>query len=174
MAVREIFKFPHPVLREKATDVTEFGDDLKKLVSDMLETMYNAKGVGLAANQIGITSRLLVLDIGQCEGDEGEEPKRLPMALVNPEILAGEGSQVDEEGCLSVIDLSSRVKRYQKIKVRAQDLEGETREFEAEDYFARVIQHEVDHLNGILFIDHLSSLKRALYKKRLKKILEEK
>jgi peptide deformylase len=167
MAIKKILTYPDPVLRQKVEPVTSFDDNLKQLASDLAETMYDAPGAGLAANQIGVRLRVVVVDVSASK----EEKKHL--VLVNPEIIEKEGCQVDEEGCLSVIDLTANVERYRKVLVRAQDLEGKTWEFQAEDFFARVIQHELDHLNGVLFIDHLSSLKRALYKKRLKKILRE-
>jgi peptide deformylase len=167
MAIKEILTYPNSVLRQKAARVTNFDDSLKELATDLAETMYAAPGSGLAANQIGACISVVVIDISADE----EEKKHL--VLVNPEIIDKEGTQIDDEGCLSVTDLSAKVKRYQKLQVRAQDIEGETWEFAADDFMARVIQHEVDHINGILFIDHLSSLKRALYKKKLKKILRE-
>ena len=167
MAIREILTYPHPVLREKAKKVTTFDDELKTLVQDMGETMFDAPGVGLAANQIGVAKQIIVVDQSQ-----SEEDKQF-IALINPVISDGEGSVVDDEGCLSVVECMAKVKRFQKIHVTAQDLEGKPVEFDAEERFARIIQHEVDHLNGILFIDHLSSLKRTLYKKKLKKILAQ-
>ncbi len=166
MSVKKIITYPHPVLRNKTAAVTEFDGDLRQLIDDMKETMYAAPGVGLAANQIGVSLQVVVID----RATDPEEKKQL--VLINPEILEGEGSQVDEEGCLSIIDLCADVKRFQKIKVRARDIEGNEEEFEAEDRFARIIQHEVDHLNGVLFIDRISSLKRTLYKRRLKKELK--
>ncbi len=170
MAIRKIRKYPDPILRQKTEPVTEFNNELKELVADMAETMYDAPGVGLAANQIGVCCKVLLVDTTE---DREHGARREYMALVNPEIVACEGSQVDEEGCLSVVDLTAKVKRYRTITIRAQDIEGNPVEFTAEDFFARVIQHEVDHLNCILFIDHLSPLKRALYKKKRKKQLEE-
>ncbi len=168
MAIKKILTYPNPVLRQKVETVSSFDDSLKQLAADLAETMYAAPGAGLAANQIGVCLRVVVIDVSQAE----DEKKHL--VLVNPEIIEKEGCQVDEEGCLSVIDLTANVERFKKLLVRAQDLEGKTWEFPAEDFFARVIQHELDHLNGILFIDHLSPLKRTLYKKRLKKLLREK
>ncbi|MFH1217094.1 MAG: peptide deformylase [Pseudomonadota bacterium] len=166
MAIREILKYPHPILRHPAEPVTEFNEELLKLISDMAETMYDAPGVGLAANQVGVLLQLVVVDVSP-----KDEKKLIP--LINPEILEGEGSQVDEEGCLSVVDYAANVKRFERIKVRAFTPTGKQIEFEAEGWFARVIQHEVDHLRGTLFIDHLSSLKRALYKKKRRKQLKE-
>ena len=166
MAIKKILTYPDPVLRQKVERVTNFDDSLKELAADLAETMYAAPGSGLAANQIGECVSVIVIDIS------AEEEKKY-LVLVNPEIVDKEGAQIDDEGCLSVIDLTAKVKRYQKLLVRAQDIEGKAWEFPAEDFLARVLQHEVDHLNGILFIDHLSSLKRILYKKKLKKILQE-
>ena len=167
MSVRKILTYPHPVLRQKAEPITTFDEELQTLIQDMAETMYQAPGVGLAANQIGIPRQLVVVD--RSTGDN----ERAYQALINPQISAGEGSVVEEEGCLSVVECYSKVKRFRKIRVTAQDMEGNPLEFDAEDRLARIIQHEVDHLLGTLFIDHLSSLKRALYKKKLKKILQE-
>ncbi len=167
MAIKKILTYPDPVLRKKVETVTSFDDALKQLAADLAETMYAAPGAGLAANQIGVCLRVVVIDIS-----ENKEEKK-PLVLVNPEIIEKEGCQVDEEGCLSVIDLTANVERYSKILIKAQDLNGKTWEFPAEDFFARVIQHELDHLNGVLFIDHLSALKRSLYKRRLKKLLLE-
>ena len=167
MALRTILTFPDPVLRQKAKKVTSFDDELKQLAADMGETMYQAPGIGLAANQIGVLLQIVVVDVS------GPGSGKKFISLVNPVIAEGEGSVTDEEGCLSVIDYTSTVKRFKKIKVTAQDLEGTPMEFLAEDRFARVIQHEVDHLHGKLFIDHISSLKRSLYKKRLRKLLRE-
>ena len=167
MAIKKILTYPNPVLRQKAETVTGFDDSLKQLAADLTETMYAAPGAGLAANQIGVCLRVAVIDVPT----EKEEKKHL--VLVNPEIIEKEGCQVDEEGCLSVIDLTANVERYSKLLVQAQDLDGKTWEFPAEDFFARAIQHELDHLKGILFIDHLSALKRSLYKRRLKKLLRE-
>ena len=167
MAIKKIFTYPDPVLRQKVERVTNFNDSLKELATDLAETMYAAPGSGLAANQIGECVSMIVIDTST------EEEEKKYLVLVNPEIVDKEGAQIDDEGCLSVIDLTAKVKRYQKLLVRAQDIKGKVWEFSAEDFLARVLQHEVDHLNGILFIDHLSSLKRILYKKKLKKILLE-
>jgi len=168
MAIRTILTYPHPVLREKAAKITEFDQELQTLVEDMAETMYAAPGVGLAANQIGIARQVVVVDRSTVDN------QRDYITLVNPVISDGEGSIIDEEGCLSVIECYAKVKRFQKIHVSAQDVQGNPLEFDAEDRYARIIQHEIDHLLGTLFIDRLSSLKRALYKKKLKKILQEK
>lgn len=166
MALLKILTYPDPILRQKAEPITVFDEELKTLVANMAETMYAAPGVGLAANQIGIAKQLLVIDI---TGSDAEEKELI--TLINPKISKGEGSAVDEEGCLSVVDYTANVKRFTKIWVEALDVDGNPLAFEAEDYFARVIQHEVDHLNGHLFIDWISSLKRSLYKKKRKKQL---
>lgn len=168
MAIREIITYPHPILREKAKKITRFDDELRVLVADMVETMFDAPGVGLAANQIAVPRQVVVIDRST------SPDKKETLALINPIISNGEGSVVDEEGCLSVLDFQSKVKRFQKIHVTAQDIEGNPLEFDAEDRFARIIQHEVDHLRGTLYIDRISSLKRTLYKKKLKKILAQK
>lgn len=170
MTIRKILTYPDPVLRKETEPVTVFDETLQELVKDMAQTMYDAPGVGLAANQIGVCRKLVLVDTS--EEHEGKK-KRQYLVLANPEIVTGEGSQMDEEGCLSVVDCTAKVKRFQKIRVRAQDIEGNPLDFEAEEFFARVIQHEVDHINGLLFIDHISALKRSLYKKRLKKLLKQ-
>jgi len=186
MAIKPIVKFPVASLKSKAQPVTSFDDDLRLLVADMIDTMRDAPGVGLAAPQIGVPLRVAVI-AGNATLPEEPAPEEAvadsppsgpefeavpPLVLVNPEIVAAEGEQVGEEGCLSVRDYFSNVKRFARIRVKAQDIDGGPLEFEAEDFFARVIQHELDHLDGTLFLDRLSSLKRALYKKRLKKILQ--
>lgn len=168
MSIRKIYKYPDPVLRRATATITAFDSSLAELVRDMAETMYDAPGIGLAAPQIGESLKLIVVDTTP---DKEEERRYLPM--VNPEIVAHEGSQVDEEGCLSVLDLTASVKRHKKVTVAYQDLEGQAQELTAENRFAVVLQHEIDHINGILFIDHLSPLKRALYKKKVKKWLSE-
>ncbi len=168
MTIKKIITYPHPVLREKAKKITAIDDDIKQLAADMGETMYNAPGVGLAANQIGIARQIVVVDVSK------EEDEKKFIALVNPMISECEGSVIGEEGCLSVLEYETNVKRFQKIRLTAQDIEGKEIDFMAEERFARIIQHEVDHLNGILFIDHISRLKLTLYKKKLKKILKNK
>lgn len=167
MAIKKIFTYPDPILRRKVEPVTNFDDSLKQLARDLVDTMYDAPGAGLAANQIGECLRVVAIDVSE------NDTVKKPLVLVNPEIIGKEGCQVDEEGCLSVIDFTAKVERYNKLLIRAQDLAGKPLEFPAEDFFARVIQHELDHLDGVLFIDHLTPLKRMLYKKRLKKILRE-
>lgn len=166
MSIHKIVQYPDPVLRQTAEKITAFDQDLAKLAEDMAETMYDAPGVGLAAPQIGQSIKLIVVDT-----TPNKEGERQYLALVNPEIVAHEGTQIDEEGCLSIPELTSTVERFKKITVSFQDLEGQPRELSTENRFAVVLQHEIDHLNGILFLDHLSPLKRALYKKKVKKWL---
>ncbi|MEN8141390.1 MAG: peptide deformylase [Thermodesulfobacteriota bacterium] len=167
MAVLEILKYPNPLLRQAGEPVSKFDDELASLIQNMAETMYDAPGVGLAAPQVGVSKQLLVMDI------RAKEEERELIVLINPEIIEAEGEAEEEEACLSVLDLSAKVKRYTTIKVKALNGHGEPVEFTANDWFARVIQHEMDHLQGVLFIDHLSRLKRALYKKKRKKQLQQ-
>jgi peptide deformylase len=168
MSILKIYEYPDPVLRKKTVKVTAFDEELTKLVEDMADTMYDAPGIGLAAPQIGRSVKLIVVDTTvQIDGEKEY------MSIVNPEIIAHEGIQLDEEGCLSVPELTANVKRYKRITVSYQNLEGHTQEFSSEGRFSVVLQHEIDHLNGILFLDHLSSLKRGLYKKKVKKWLAD-
>ena len=150
MATLKIFYYPDKVLTRKAAPVTDFGPELEAFAQDMLETMEESEGVGLAAPQVGVSKRLLVL----CE-PEGE-----PMCLINPEILESEGREYGEEGCLSLPQMYARVPRATHIKVRAQDVSGELLEFEADDFLARIVQHECDHLEGIVFPDRLDVFTR--------------
>ncbi|MDP3478871.1 MAG: peptide deformylase [Desulfoprunum sp.] len=168
MTLRKILEYPAPVLRQETRRITAFNEELKKLVEDMAETMYAAPGIGLAAPQIGESLKLIVIDT-----TSDKEGAREFMAMINPEIIEKEGKQLDEEGCLSVPDLTSKVKRFKKITVAYQDLAGNSHLMAAEDRPAVVLQHEIDHINGILFLDHLSALKRALYKKKVKKWQQE-
>jgi peptide deformylase len=166
MSIQKIYQYPESVLRNETEKIATFDNNLAKLVEDMAETMYDAPGIGLAAPQIGKSIKLIVVDTS---GDKEGEREYMP--LVNPEIIDHEGSQIDEEGCLSVPELTANVKRSLKVTVAYQDLQGQPHELSTENRFAVVLQHEIDHLNGILFIDHLSPLKRNLYKKKVKKWL---
>lgn len=161
MALLNILKFPDPRLRTRARPVTEFDDGLRRLVADMFETMYDAPGIGLAATQVDVHQRLLVMDVS--------EDKSRPQVLINPEILEAEGEEEMDEGCLSVPGYYETVRRAEKIRVKAQDEHGEWREFEADGLEAVCIQHEMDHLEGKLFIDYLSTLKRDRIRKKLEK-----
>ena len=170
MAIREIKKFPDPVLRKKTAAVGAIDENLCRLIDDMVETMHAAPGVGLAANQVGVPLQVAVIDIGEHE-DEGK--KRPLVVLINPEVLSLEGAVVAEEGCLSVPDFTEKVKRAARIKVRAKDRTGKTFELEADGLMAKALQHEIDHLNGILFIDRLSPIKKSIFRRRMKKALAE-
>ena len=168
MALREILRYPEPLLKQKSVPVTEFNDELKQLADDMVETMYAAPGVGLAAPQIGVLQRLIILD---CSASD--EPDDLLIA-VNPEIIAGDGNSLEEEGCLSVPGYWASVKRHETATIRYQDTDGNFHEREAEGLLAIGMQHEVDHLEGVLFVDRLSPLKRSIFRKKYPKMLKEK
>ena len=165
MALRTILEFPDPRLRTRAEPVTRFDAALGALIDDMLETMYAAPGIGLAATQVDVHKRLIVIDISE-EHNE-------PLVLINPEILAREGEAQTEEGCLSVPGIFDEVKRAAKVRVRAQDRNGETFEGNYDDVLAVCIQHEMDHLEGRLFVDYLSDLKRERIRKKLDKDRKE-
>ena len=168
MAVRPIVTYPDKFLRRAADEVTAFDDDLQVLIDDMIETMYDEPGVGLAAVQVGDKRRVLVYDVTQTEGE------RQAKALINPKIVFREGSILSEqEGCLSVPDFRADVQRDAHVKVEGLDRQGQPVEIDAEGFPAIVLQHEIDHLDGILFIDRISSLKREMYKRRRKKQLRQ-
>jgi peptide deformylase len=162
--VREIVKYPEPVLERKGAPVTKFNDELQALVDDMFESMYAAKGIGLAAPQIGLSQRLTVIDLSFKERPEDK------IVLVNPEIIFREGKQYEEEGCLSLPEIREKVSRAAKVRVRAQDVKGKWFEIDGEELLARAFQHEIDHLDGILFIRRLSALKRDLILRRIRKM----
>lgn len=162
-----ICTYPNPVLKVRAESVKNIDGDIQKLVDRMAETMYAAPGIGLAANQVGEPKQILIYDLAP--KDEG----RNLSVIINPEIVLAEGNIVHEEACLSVIDFAAEVTRSAKVKVRGVDRHGNPVFIEAEGLFARCLQHEIDHLNGILIIDHISSLKRSLYKNKLKKMLKK-
>src|SRR3954453_18473380 len=173
MAIRPIFETPDPVLRQTSAPVEVFDDALKTLISDMFETMYHAPGIGLAAVQVGVPIRLLVMDLQEPE-EEGGEPVREPHVFINPEILwASETTVPYTEGCLSVPDQYAEVLRPDRIKARWQDETGEVHEADLDGLIAICLQHEMDHLEGILFIDHLSRLKRDMVLKKLAKQRKE-
>ena len=165
MAILPIRIYPDPILRVECAPVETFNAELAQLADDMVETMYNAPGVGLAAPQVGIDRRLMVVDV-----TVGEEEDTL-FVFVNPQILESSGAEVDVEGCLSIPDLTEKVERPQRLTLRAQDLVGDTFELEAEDFFARAICHEIDHLNGVLFVDHLAGLKRDRARRKLRRLV---
>jgi len=161
MALLKILHFPDPRLRKKATVITEVTDKIRRLADDMLETMYDAPGVGLAANQINVQKRLVVIDTS--------EDKSAPLVFINPEIIEKHGEREHEEGCLSVPEAYEMVTRADTVTVKALNRDGDTFQLEADELLATCIQHEIDHLDGKLFVDYLSNLKRQRIKKRLEK-----
>ncbi|MFQ5738804.1 MAG: peptide deformylase [Acidobacteriota bacterium] len=162
--IREILKYGAPELAKKSAPVTDFDSDLRVLAEDMLETMYAAPGVGLAAPQVGVNLRMTVIDIA---GHRNEED---PLILVNPRIVGEEGSQKGEEGCLSIPDFTAVVERPYRVNVTAQDLEGHFLELDSTELLARVLCHEIDHLEGILYLDRISPLRRDLIKRKIRKL----
>ena len=161
MAILDILRYPDPRLRTPASAVDTVDDQLRTLVENMFETMYQAPGIGLAATQVNVHKRVLIIDISK---DQNQ-----PMVFINPEIVEEHGVEEMDEGCLSVPGFYERVRRAERIRVRALDLQGESFELEAEDLLAVCIQHEIDHLDGKLFVDYLSQLKRQRIRKKLEK-----
>jgi len=170
MAVLPIRTYPDPVLRAKTARVEKTDGSLDRLIEDMIETMHAAPGVGLAANQVGVSLQLAVIDLSSREDDDQRHPL---LVIINPEILSLAGSVMEEEGCLSIPDYAEKVKRAAKVRVRAQDRTGKTFELEAEGLLAKALQHEIDHLNGLLFVDRLSPLKKNIFKRRYRKLAAE-
>jgi len=166
MALLDILHFPDPRLRKKATPIKEVTDKTRQLADDMLETMYDAPGVGLAAVQINVQKRLVVIDTS--------EDKSTPLVFINPEIIDKQGEREHEEGCLSVPEAYEVVTRADTVRVKALDRNGEPFELDADELLATCIQHEIDHLDGKLFVDYLSNLKRQRIKKRLEKQQKQK
>lgn len=162
MGILTILEFPDERLRKKAAVVKTVDDKIRKLADDMLETMYQSHGVGLAATQVDVHQRVIVIDIS--------EEKDGPLLLINPEIMEKDGIKESEEGCLSVPGFFEKVERAEHIRVKALNREGQSFEFEARDLLAVCVQHEMDHLNGKLFVDYISALKRQRIKKKLEKI----
>ena len=168
MAIRPLVILPDPVLRTVSSPVERFDGELKKLSDDMLATMYDAPGIGLAGIQIGVPLRIVVIDLAK----EGEDPT--PHVFLNPEVVAsGDDINIHEEGCLSIPDYYAEVERPKTVTVRYQDLTGTPHVLEADDLMATCLQHEIDHLNGVLFIDHLSKLKRDMVVRKFKKLARE-
>src|SRR3954449_6503821 len=173
MAIRRIYETPDPVLRQISKPVELFDNELKRLVGDMFETMYAAPGIGLAAVQVGVPIRLLVIDLQEPE-EEGGDPVRDPRVFINPEILWHSDIEVPyTEGCLSVPEQYAEVMRPDRIRAKWQDVTGKSYEGEIDGLLAVCLQHEMDHLNGVLFIDHLSRLKREMVLKKLAKWRKE-
>ncbi len=164
--IHEVVKYPDPVLAKRGEEVTVFDAKLKKLVEEMFESMYAAQGIGLAAPQINISQRITVIDISFKKNPKDK------IVLINPEILDRTGKQVEEEGCLSLPDIREKVVRAEWVRVRAQNANGEWFEIEGDELLGRCIQHEIDHLDGILFIDRLSRLKRDLVLRKIKKLIK--
>ena len=162
--IRDIVKYPDPILQRPTEKITEFNEELRTLAEDMFESMYRAQGIGLAAPQIGLSKRITVIDLSNKENPDDK------IVLVNPEIIHKEGKQVAEEGCLSLPDVREKVSRAAKVKVRAQNLQGEWFELEGTELLARAFQHEIDHLDGILFLWRLSALKRDLILRKIRKL----
>ncbi len=172
MAIRPLVILPDPLLKQASEPVRPDEPGLKDLARDMLDTMYDAPGIGLAAVQIGVMKRVVVIDVSKprAEDDKLTEAEKDPIVLLNPEIVwQSEEMRVHEEGCLSIPDFYEEVERPDRIRVRFQDLEGQAQEIEADGLLATCIQHEIDHLNGVLFIDHISRLKRERVTKKFAK-----
>ena len=167
MALLQVHEFPDPILQQHAMPVTVFDDKLRQLAADMLETMYEERGIGLAANQVAVLKQIVVVDVMAGDEDHGQ---REPQVLVNPKIVAASGETAIEEGCLSVPEFRAEVPRAEKIKVEYQDLEEQPQTLEADGLLAICLQHEFDHLHGRLFIDYLPPLKQRMVKKRLAKL----
>ncbi len=167
--VREILRFPHPVLKTPTQKVDVIDKEIKELVADMFETMYHAEGVGLAANQIGVSLRVMVIDT-----TPKKEGPPLKLVMINPEIISAEGSIKYKEGCLSFPGLMIEVERYHRLKIKALDINGEEKEYELEGFPAIVFQHEMDHLMGITFIDRVNGLKRRLALEKYSKLQKQK
>ncbi len=163
MAVLEILKYPHSILKKRCEEVGKIDEEIKKLIRDMTETMYHAHGIGLAACQVGVSRRVIVVDVSPLD------PEKEWFALLNPEIISEEGEVDHEEGCLSVPDCVEKIKRKERVVVKGLSPEGETLRIDADGILAIALQHEIDHLNGTLILDRISGLKRALYRDRLRK-----
>jgi peptide deformylase len=162
-----IVKYPEPVLQKPGEPVTEFNAELRKFVADMFETMYASQGIGLAAQQVGVTKRVTVIDLSM-----GKDPAQ-KLVLVNPEIIFREGKQYEEEGCLSFPEIREKISRAAKVRIRAQDENGKWFEMDGEELLSRAFQHEIDHLDGMLFIFRMSALKRDLTLRKIRKMQRE-
>ena len=162
--IHTVVKWPDPVLARRGEDVTAFDKSLETLVEEMFESMYAAQGIGLAAPQIAISKRITVIDVSFRKNPEEK------LALINPEVIYIEGKQTEEEGCLSLPEIREKVNRAARVRVRAQNVKGEWFEVEGDELLARALQHEIDHLDGVLFIDRLSRLKRELVLRKIRKL----
>ncbi len=168
MALLEIKKYPEKILKQMSSYVENIDGDIQLLIDNMLETMYASRGVGLAANQVGVLKRVCIIDTSS------KEEKRPPIVLINPAIVGIEGTEESEEGCLSIPGHILMIKRAAKVSAKGLNREGKTITIEATGLLARALQHEIDHLDGLLIIDRISPIKRAFLKKRIKKSLQEK
>ncbi len=165
--ILKIVKYPDPVLQQPGEPVTEFDNQLRKFVADMFETMYSNQGIGLAAQQVGIAKRITVIDLSV-----GKDPNQ-KLVLINPEIIFREGKQYEEEGCLSFPEIREKIQRAAKVRIRAQDEKGKWFEMDGEELLSRAFQHEIDHLDGMLFIFRMSALKRDLNLRKIRKMQRE-
>src|SRR6185437_2893418 len=165
--ILKIVKYPEPVLSQPGEPVTEFNDELRKFVADMFDTMYAAQGIGLAAPQVAVSKRITVIDLSM-----GKNPKE-KLVLINPEVILRDGKQYEEEGCLSFPEIREKVSRAWKVRIRAQNEHGEWFEMDGEELLSRAFQHEIDHLDGMLFIFRMSALKRDLALRKIRKMQRE-
>jgi peptide deformylase len=165
--ILKIVKYPEPVLEQPGEEVREFNDDLRQFIADMFETMYASQGIGLAAQQVGVPKRITVIDLSL-----GKDPEQ-KLVLVNPKVIHKEGKQYEEEGCLSFPEIREKVSRAAKVTVKAQNENGEWFEMDGDELLARAFQHEIDHLDGILFIFRMSALKRNLNLRKIRKLQSE-
>lgn len=164
MAVLEIRKYPDEILKKKASEIKDINGNIQKLIDDMIETMYKSNGIGLAAPQVGVSKRLIIVDISP------REENNSLIVIINPQIVSTEGEVLSEEGCLSLPGFITRLKRNEKVFVKGIDRKGKEIQIETDGLLSRAIQHEIDHLEGILLIDRISPLKRELFRKKYQKI----
>jgi peptide deformylase len=165
--ILKIVKYPEPVLQQPGEPVTEFDADLRRFVDDMFETMYASQGIGLAAQQVGVAKRITVIDLSQ-----GKDPEQ-KLVLINPEVISRAGKQYEEEGCLSFPEIREKIQRAAKVRIRAQDEKGKWFEMDGEELLSRAFQHEIDHLDGMVFIFRMSALKRDLTLRKIRKMQRE-
>jgi peptide deformylase len=165
--ILKIVKYPDPVLARPGEPITEFNAELRKLVADMFETMYDGQGIGLAAHQVGVAKRLLVIDLSVNKVPQDK------LVLINPEIISAEGRLYEEEGCLSFPDIREKVVRHAKVRIRAQDEYGKWFEMDGEEVLSRCFQHEIDHVDGVQFIYRMSALKRDLVLRKIRKLIRD-
>ncbi|HTB97169.1 MAG TPA: peptide deformylase [Terracidiphilus sp.] len=165
--ILKIVKYPEPVLQQPGEPVTEFDAELRKFIGDMFETMYASQGIGLAAQQVGVAKRITVIDLSQ-----GKDPAQ-KLVLINPEIIERAGKQYEEEGCLSFPEIREKIQRSAKVRIRAQNEKGKWFEMDGEELLSRAFQHEIDHLDGVVFLFRMSSLKRDLNLRKIRKMQRE-